>query len=128
MTSGASALLVFIGAGIGGVVRHGVNLWAIRLGPAFPWATFSVNVVGSFLMGVVMALVLRHGGSEAARLFFATGVLGGFTTFSAFTNDLIGLLMRGALTTALLYVVGSVLLSVVATYAGFAMFGVKPGT
>jgi fluoride exporter len=128
MTHAIGALLVFVGAGIGGVMRHGVNLWAVRFGAAFPWATFTVNVAGSFLMGMVVAMLLRRGGSEAARLFVATGILGGFTTFSAFSNDIVGLIARGAVSTALLYAVASVLLSVAAIYAGFALVGARIGT
>lgn len=121
----SNALLVFLGAGLGGVLRHGVNLWALRLGPAFPFATFTVNVVGSFLMGLVMAALLRHGGSEPVRLFLATGVLGGFTTFSAFSYDLAALIERDAVGTAAVYAVASVLVALAALYAGLAFGGTR---
>lgn len=87
------AFLVFVGSGIGGVLRYGVNLIAARwLGLDFPWGTFAVNVSGSFVMGALGAFfVTRLGqpGEAEWRLFLTTGILGGFTTFSAFTLDTI---------------------------------------
>jgi CrcB protein len=83
-----SYLLVFIGAGIGGSLRHAVNVGCTRFcGPAFPWGTLTVNVFGSFLMGAIAALLAAKAGegwSQPTRLFLTTGILGGFTTFSAF--------------------------------------------
>ena len=82
-------LIVFLGAGIGGALRHGVNLLAARLlGTGFPFGTLIVNVVGSFAMGLIIAwLALRGQQAQAVRLFLTTGILGGFTTFSAFSLD-----------------------------------------
>lgn len=121
-----SWLLVFLGAGAGGALRYAVNIWAARLGPAFPFATFTVNVVGSFLMGVVMAVLIRRGGNEPMRLLLATGVLGGFTTFSAFTYDLAQLFERGAVGTAFGYAIASVVVSLGALYLGMLLGGGMP--
>ncbi len=112
-------LLVFLGAGLGGLLRHGVNLAALRfLGPSFPWGTLAVNVAGSLLMGLLAAALARH---AEARLFLMTGVLGGFTTFSAFSLDAVALWERGEAGLALLYVSASVLLSVGALVGGLAL-------
>jgi fluoride exporter len=116
-----STFLVFFGAGLGGVLRHGVNVWAARFTTSFPWATFCVNVLGSFAMGVLMGVLIRRGGSDPWRLFLGTGLLGGFTTFSAFSLDVATLIDRGALATALAYALGSVAISLVALYAGFVV-------
>ena len=93
-----NVLLVALGGAIGSVFRHLVNLASLRLiGPNFPWGTVVVNVVGSFVMGVFIELLARRWqGSEAIRLFVATGILGGFTTFSAFSLDFAVLWERGA--------------------------------
>ena len=92
-------LIVFFGAGIGGCLRYAVNLGTARYwGIGFPWGTLSVNIIGSTVMGVIVAwLTFRadHPMSEHARLFLATGILGGFTTFSAFSLDAVALWERG---------------------------------
>lgn len=82
-------LIVFIGAGLGGMLRHGVNVIAARLlGLGFPFGTLFVNVAGGLLMGVLAEWLLIKGiGNQPLRLFLTTGVLGGFTTFSAFSLD-----------------------------------------
>src|SRR5690349_64309 len=82
-------LIVFLGAGLGGALRHGVNVGATRLfGFGFPYGTLIVNVVGSFLMGAFAGyFAFRPGIAQHFRLFLTTGVLGGFTTFSAFSLD-----------------------------------------
>ncbi|WP_332683922.1 fluoride efflux transporter CrcB [Bosea sp. (in: a-proteobacteria)] len=120
-----STLLVFLGAGIGGVLRHGVNLASLRwLGPSFPFGTLAINVVGSGAMGLVagwLAFRAGEGWSQQARLFLATGVLGGFTTFSAFSLDAVLLWERGDLAAAASYVLGSVVLSLGALVAGLAL-------
>ncbi|WP_332690981.1 fluoride efflux transporter CrcB [Bosea sp. (in: a-proteobacteria)] len=118
-------LLVFLGAGIGGVLRHGVNLASLRwLGPSFPFGTLAINVVGSGAMGLVagwLAFRAGEGWSQQAKLFLATGVLGGFTTFSAFSLDAVMLWERGEALAAALYVLGSVVLSLAALVAGLAL-------
>lgn len=114
-------LIVFAGAGIGGMARHGVNLAAARLGLAFPWGTLAVNVGGSFLMGVFAAwFALRTGLPQHWRLFLTTGVLGGFTTFSAFSLDAAVMWERGAFGTLAAYAAGSVGLSIAGVFAGMA--------
>jgi len=91
------------------------------LGIGFPWGTIIVNVVGSFLMGLLIeALALRYSGSVELRTFLATGVLGGLTTFSAFSLDFAILLERGAHLPAALYLLGSVSLAILALFAGLA--------
>lgn len=112
-------LLVFIGGGIGSCLRHGVNLWALaRFGPGFPAGTLTVNVVGSAVMGVLAALLLTRTAAPEWRLLLMTGVLGGFTTFSAFSLDVWGLWERGAPGTAFAYAAGSVVLSIAALVSG----------
>ncbi|WP_232631485.1 fluoride efflux transporter CrcB [Methylobacterium sp. Leaf118] len=104
-----NTLLVFLGAGLGGVLRHGVNLVALRLGSAFPWGTLGINVAGSVLMGIVTGWMALRGGTPQARLFLATGVLGGFTTFSTFSLETVTLIERGEGGAALAYVLASLL-------------------
>jgi CrcB protein len=116
-------LIVFFGAGLGGAVRHGVNILVPRLvGFGFPAHTLIINVLGSFLMGVIAEyFALRAHLPPLWRLFLTTGVLGGFTTFSAFSLDAALLYERGQLATAALYVVGSVVLSIAGLFAGLAL-------
>ncbi len=115
-----AVLLVFLGAGLGGALRHGVNIGAARLlGAGFPWGTLTVNVVGSLAMGLLAAWFgLRSGSSQHMRLFLTTGILGGFTTFSTFSLDSVVLYERGEGGVALLYILASLLLSVAALFAG----------
>ena len=111
-------LLVFLGAGLGGAARHAVNLGCGRwCGTQFPWGTLTVNVVGSFAMGLLagwLAFKAGEGWSQHARLFLATGVLGGFTTFSAFSLDALLLWERGQALAAASYAGASVVLSIIA--------------
>lgn len=113
-------LLVMLGGAIGSGFRHLTNVGAMRIaGPNFPFGTLTVNLVGCFLMGVFIALLARRSGdAQSVRLFFATGVLGGFTTFSAFSLDFATLWGRGTTDIAFLYVAVSVLGSLVAIFAG----------
>ena len=117
-------LIVFLGAGIGGALRHGVNIGSARLfGYGFPYGTMIVNVVGSFLMGVLAGyFAFRPGLAQHARLFLTTGILGGFTTFSAFSLDTALLVERHAYGLAAGYAVGSVAASVSALFFGLALF------
>ena len=116
-------LIVFIGAGIGGACRHGVNLAATRLlGVTFPYGTLTVNVLGCFLMGCIAGWwALKSGLPQSMRLFLMTGILGGFTTFSAFSLDVALLWERGRGGTAALYATASVVLSVGALFLGLAL-------
>ena len=117
-----ATLLVFLGAGIGGALRHGVNVLTARiLGSGFPWGTLTVNVIGGFAMGVLagwLALKAGEGWTQSVRLFFATGILGGFTTFSAFSLDAVLLWERGQGGAAITYVLASVALSIAGLLAG----------
>jgi fluoride exporter len=118
-------LIIFLGAGVGGALRHGVNLDCARdCGLAFPWGTLTVNVVGSFAMGLIaawLAFKVEVPWSQHTRLFVTTGILGGFTTFSAFSLDAVLLWERGATLPALGYVAGSVVLSIGGLLLGLAL-------
>ena len=113
-------LIVFLGGGLGAAFRHGVNVGVGRtLGTAFPYATLIINVTGSILMGLIAGyFAFRSGASQHVRLFLTTGILGGYTTFSAFSLDAALLYERGELTAAALYVVLSVVLSILGLFAG----------
>ncbi len=123
-------LIVFVGAGIGGALRHGVNVWAVRaFGFGFPFGTLIVNVVGSFMIGLLAGFFAYRSGlvPQHARLFLTTGILGGFTTFSAFSLDAALLFERHSYSMAMAYVAGTVFASLVALFMGLALFnGVKP--
>ncbi len=116
-------IIVFLGAGIGGALRHGVNSASARLlGIEFPWGTLAVNILGSLVMGLLAGYFAFKGeAAQAWRLFFTTGILGGFTTFSAFSLDTALLYERGANGPMILYVAGSVVLSIVAVFVGLAL-------
>ena len=115
-------LAVFIGGGLGAALRHGVNRASLfYLGTAFPYGTLLVNVTGGLLMGAIAELLLiKGGGSQEFRLFLTTGLLGGFTTFSAFSLEA-GLMWQRSEFAALgAYVGASVLLSIGGLFAGMA--------
>src|SRR5215475_9449659 len=116
-------LIVFLGGGLGAALRHGVNLTSARLlGTAFPYHTMFENVSGSFVMGVLAGyFAFRGSATQHWQLFFTTGILGGYTTFSAFSLDTALLYERGELGVAALYVLGSVALSIGGLFAGLAM-------
>lgn len=113
-------LLVFLGAGLGGALRHGVNVAVARLLlPGFPVATLTVNVMGSIIMGLLVGyFAFRGDASQHWRLFLTTGVLGGFTTFSTFSLDIALLWERGQTLGAFLYVLASLVLAVGGLFAG----------
>ncbi len=111
-------LQVALGGALGASARFlAGNAITRQLGHGFPAGTLVVNVVGSFLMGVLVVVLARKGVQGAAP-FLMTGLLGGFTTFSAFSLDAITLVERGQLASASLYVIGSVIMSLVAVFAG----------
>lgn len=113
-------LFVALGGALGSALRYIVNITLPRLmGHGFPYATMTVNVVGSFLMGVLVVVLAMKGGTRFAP-FLMTGVLGGFTTFSAFSLDAATLWKAGEVTTAAGYVIGSVVLGLAALFAGMA--------
>lgn len=119
----SGVLLVALGGGLGAALRHLFGIAAARaFGVGFPWGTFGVNVLGSLMMGLLVAwLASRGAGGGNLRLLFATGLLGGFTTFSAFSLDAVLLWERGAVGAAMFYVGGSVLLGVAALLSGLAV-------
>ncbi|WP_448501805.1 fluoride efflux transporter FluC [Sphingomonas sp.] len=121
-----SYLLVMAGGALGAAGRHGVNRLTVQwLGYVYPWATLFVNVVGSLIMGLVIGALARiEGGHEPARLFLCVGILGGFTTFSAFSLEMANMLDRGDLGAALGYALASVVGSVLAVYAGLMLMRV----
>ncbi|MBD9646771.1 fluoride efflux transporter CrcB [Ensifer sp. ENS09] len=116
-------LLVGAGGAIGSMLRYLVGLWAVhRLGSGFPWGTLGVNITGSFLIGVLAEVIMRKfGASPDMRVFLITGVLGGYTTFSAFSLDAITLFERGDVMLSAAYVLASVALSILAVFSGLAL-------
>jgi len=116
-------LLVFIGGGLGSSLRHLINVASTRwLGTAFPYHTLIINITGSLVMGLIAGyLAFRGEASPHWRLFLMTGILGGYTTFSAFSLDAALLYERGEMALALLYVAGSVMLSIAGLFAGLAL-------
>lgn len=118
-----TVLWVAAGGAIGSAARYFVNVWSGRmLGADFPWHTFFVNVLGCFAMGVLIELMaLKLNVSNEVRAFLTTGILGGFTTFSAFSLDFALLVERKAIASAGLYAAGSVIISLLAVFAGLAL-------
>ena len=116
-------LIVFLGGGAGAALRHGMNLAAARaLGTAFPYGTLIINVTGSLVMGLIAGyFALRGDASQHWRLFLTTGILGGYTTFSAFSLDAALLYERGEVGLSALYVVASVVVSIIGLFAGLAI-------
>lgn len=116
----ADLLSVFVGAGIGGGLRYSVGGWvADRWGSSFPWHTFGINMVGAFLLGLLMALSVERGlVSPEVRLFLGVGLLGGFTTFSTLSYESIALLERGLLVQGVANMMGSAMVGIAAGVAG----------
>lgn len=116
-------LLVGLGGAIGSILRYGTGLLSTKLlGVHFPWGTLTVNILGSFCIGIVFALLsLAENMSEDIKLFTMVGILGGFTTFSAFSLETILLFERGQSLYASLYIACSVVLSILATLAGLML-------
>ena len=116
-------VLVFVGGGVGASLRHTVNLISARaLGTAFPYHTFIINITGSIVMGLIAGyLAFKGEASQPWRLLLMTGILGGYTTFSAFSLDTALLYERGEIASALVYVLGSVVLSIAGLFAGLAL-------
>ena len=119
----AGFAIVFLGGGLGAATRHGFNLAGLRMmGPDFPYATMFINITGSIVMGFCAAYFAFKGdASQHLRLFMTTGILGGYTTFSAFSLDAALLYERGQLGLAAFYVIGSVAISIAGLFAGLAI-------
>jgi len=113
-------LYAAFGGAIGAAARHGVNITAPKLlGHGFPWGTMIVNIAGSFVMGVLIAMMaLAWNASQEMRVFLTTGILGGFTTFSAFSLDFVALYERREYGWAFGYAGSSVVMSLIAVFAG----------
>ncbi len=116
-----SLLQVALGGAIGSMLRYLTNVGAKQaFGPGYPSGTLIVNIVGSFVMGFLVVFLARKGGNHLVP-FLMTGVLGGFTTFSAFSLDTLTIWERGEPVGAFVYVAASVLLSLAAIVAGLAL-------
>ncbi len=116
-----TVLIVALGGAIGAAARYLSGAWIIRvMGSGFPYGTMFVNVVGSFLMGLLAVYLMERMDGSWARYapFLMTGVLGGFTTFSAFSLDALFLMERGRMGAAALYMGGSVVLAIGALFLG----------
>ncbi|MEI6174125.1 MAG: fluoride efflux transporter CrcB [Bacteroidota bacterium] len=108
-----------LGSFLGGISRYLITVFIQnRVFTSFPFGTLSVNVAGCFLIGIVFGLADRGNLTQEWRLFLATGILGGFTTFSAFSNETVGMLRDGQFGYASAYVAGSVILGLLATFIG----------
>lgn len=121
-------IAVAAGGAVGATLRHAVNqlAWHV-LGAGFPWGTLTINILGSFAMGALAgAFALFWDASQTVRLFLAVGILGGFTTFSAFSLDAVLLFQKGQTGEAVLYVLASVLLSLGALCAGMILIRMIP--
>lgn len=117
----ATLLQVAIGGAIGASLRYLTGVATLRaFGPGFPWGTLVVNILGSMAMGALVVILAQKGGTRFAP-FLMTGILGGFTTFSAFSLDAITLYERGQIGVAAAYVVGSVVLSLLGLVAGLSL-------
>ena len=116
-------LIVFLGGGVGAALRHGINTASLRaFGPAFPYGTLLINISGSFIMGLVAGYFAFKGdASQHWRLFLTTGILGGYTTFSAFSLDAALLYERSEAGLAAVYVLASVVVSITGLFAGLAL-------
>lgn len=112
-------VLVMSGGAVGAALRYLVGLWAFEtLGPGLPFGTWIVNIVGGLAMGLLAGTLSRNNGGEPLRLLIGVGVLGGFTTFSAFSLETFNMIVRGDGLLAAAYAVSSVAGSIVALYAG----------
>jgi CrcB protein len=116
-------LLVFVGGGIGSMLRHTVNVVCARCaGPGFPWGTLTVNITGSIVMGLFAGYFAFKGdATQSWRLFLMTGILGGYTTFSAFSLDAMLLIERGQAALAVAYVLASVIVAIGGLFGGLLL-------
>jgi fluoride exporter len=120
-------VVVFCGAGIGGALRHAANRAGMHLGLSFPWSTICVNVSGCLAMGLIAGwFAFRGQAGQTLRLFLTTGILGGYTTFSAFSLDAALLWERGEILGSALYVAVSVLFALIGVFVGLAIIRYLP--
>ncbi|RYG24579.1 fluoride efflux transporter CrcB [bacterium] len=110
--------LVFLGAGIGGSLRYWIGLAVAARTAGFPWGTFAINVSGSLLIGLAMGIITRTGANDGWRLLLVVGLLGGYTTFSSFSYEILSLLRERSVVPALGYAFGSVILGLMAAGLG----------
>jgi CrcB protein len=116
------ALVIFLGAGIGGLARYGVGVWTQSvIGPAFPWGTLLVNVTGSLLLTFLYVTLEGTAGTPEWRAFLGIGFCGGYTTFSTFSYETMRLLQDGEWQRATMYIAGSVVLSLAGAVLGFRL-------
>jgi fluoride exporter len=118
-----SFALVFVGGGLGSMLRHAAGRASLfLLGPNFPYGTLAINTLGSFVMGLVAGwFALRGQADQSVRLFLTTGIIGGFTTYSTFSLDAALLWERGDVMSTLLYVGGTLALGFVGIFGGLAL-------
>lgn len=116
-------IFVAIGGALGAICRYCVEIAATQLGSGqFPWGTFTVNIVGSFVLGVLAAaMTFAWSPSPELRAFLVVGLLGGFTTFSAFSMDVAVLIEKDRLALAAVYLIGTVTISVAGLFAGLKL-------
>lgn len=114
-------LVIFVGAGMGGLARYAVTAWVQSAAGGFPWGTLVINVTGSLLLTFVYGILEGTTAAPEWRAFLGIGVLGGFTTFSAFSYEAVRLLEDSDWRRALLYIAGSVVLSLGAAILGFRL-------
>jgi CrcB protein len=115
-------LIVFLGGGLGATLRYWLGGWILsRTGPDFPWGTFVINVSGSLVIGLFLGLALKSDLSQDWRIFVATGILGGYTTFSSFSYETISLLRDAGVGPAAFNVFGSLIFGLAAAWLGLGL-------
>lgn len=118
------SLAIFVGAGIGGLARYAFSAWLQSASASFPWGTLIINVTGSLLLTFVYGLLEGTAAAPEWRAFLGIGILGGYTTFSTFSYESVRLLQDGEWERALLYVMSSVVLSILGAVVGFRLASV----